>query len=203
MAIFFWNETDGFCGGMLGVSSTMISNSIFWANRADFGGDQLVGGNFTNCDIEGSGGSAAWDSSLGTDGGGNIDSDPLFVGDGADGVPGTEDDDLRLLSGSPCIDAGDNIAVIGSADLDGFARVVDGDCDDVATVDMGAYEFNHFVPGDFDGRGCDVDYGDFAVLAQSWLDDNPAIDIAPSGGGDGIIDLNELLVLADNWLAGI
>jgi parallel beta-helix repeat protein len=68
---------------------------------------------------------------------GNIKTDPLFVdADGADNIVGTEDDDLRLSLGSPCIGAGDNSAVLQSVvtDLDGNPRIVNG------IVDMGAYE---------------------------------------------------------------
>lgn len=36
----------------------------------------------------------------------------------------------------------------------------------------------------------------------SWLLDNPAIDIAPYLEPDGIIDLKELLVMANHWLDG-
>ncbi len=87
-------------------------------------------------------------------------------------------------------------------DPDGHSRVVDGDCDSTATVDMGAYEFDWVYLGDFAG-GCDINLGDFAVLAGSWGEDNPAIDIAPYLDPDGVIDLNELLVLAEHWLEGI
>lgn len=200
-------------GGMYNYySSPTVNNCIIWGNLASYYNEIFNYSSsypvISNSDIAG-----------GYPGEGNISADPLFVdADGADDIVGSADDDLRLLADSLCIDVGDNSSLpLDTADLnndgdttepipydfDSFNRIVDGDCDDVATVDMGAYEFNHFVPGDFDGHGCDVDYGDFAVLAQSWLDDNPAIDVAPGGGGDGIIDLNELLVLADNWLAGI
>jgi len=50
--------------------------------------------------------------------------------------------------------------------------------------------------------GCDIDLLDFSVLAQNWLQDNPAIDIVPYPEADGIIDLKELLVLVKHWLEG-
>lgn len=86
----------------------------------------------------------------GLGGTGNIDADPLFVdSDGADNVVGTEDDDLRLASGSASIDAGDNASLpADTADLDGdtdTAEVVPVDLEGYTrvvgvAVDMGAYE---------------------------------------------------------------
>ena len=73
------------------------------------------------------------------DGGDNIDADPLFVdADGADNMTGTEDDDLRLLPDSPCIDAGENSAIPESvvSDVSGNPRIVND------IVDIGAYEFS-------------------------------------------------------------
>ncbi|MBI4716599.1 MAG: hypothetical protein HY763_02250 [Planctomycetes bacterium] len=57
---------------------------------------------------------------------------PDFVGGG----------DYRLSENSPGIDAGDNnfTTEAGSADLAGSARLVEGDCDSTATIDVGAYE---------------------------------------------------------------
>ncbi len=48
-----------------------------------------------------------------------------------------------------------------------------------------------------------VDYEDFAVLAESWQLDNPEIDVAPVGAPDGIIDIEELLVMSEQWLERI
>ena len=67
-----------------------------------------------------------------------IDADPLFRDpDGIDDIPGTEDDNLRLSTGSPCIDAGDPnyIAEPNETDLDGRPRIIGG------RIDMGAYEY--------------------------------------------------------------
>lgn len=57
------------------------------------------------------------------------------------------------------------------------------------------------VIGDFDGDS-DVDFVDFAILANSWQLNDPLRDIAPPSAGDGIVDINDLDVLCDNWLAG-
>ena len=53
-------------------------------------------------------------------------------------------DDYRLLGSSPCIDAGvDLIWHDGASDVSGVtARVLDGNKDDVAVVDIGAYEYD-------------------------------------------------------------
>lgn len=81
--------------------------------------------------------------------------DPLFQDpDGADGVVGTVDDDLRLGAGSPAIDAGDDLAVppdLPDLDQDGdrleplpvdvrwSTRFFDMG-GSTSTVDMGAHE---------------------------------------------------------------
>lgn len=60
-----------------------------------------------------------------------ITADPLFVA-----APG----DLRLAAGSPAIDTGDPAGAGPATDLDGAARVTDGNGDGTARRDMGAYE---------------------------------------------------------------
>ena len=127
-------------------SEVTVVNTILWNDSPfEIAGDSIT---ISYSDVRG-----GW---LGI---GNIDADPLFVDtDGADNVSGTEDDDLRLLPGSPCIDAGDNSAIPQSVitDLDGNLRIIN------EIVDMGAYESVaaiaakiHYVdqaaPGDNDG----------------------------------------------------
>jgi hypothetical protein len=84
-----------------------------------------------------------------SDGSHNVALDPLFVDSlGPDGIEGSGDEDLRLRSGSPAVDSGDNglVPVWLVEDLDGAPRR----SDDPATpdtglgappiVDRGAYE---------------------------------------------------------------
>lgn len=73
---------------------------------------------------------------------GSQDLDPQFVDrDGANDVPGDEDDDLRLLPASPCIDAVPVAQTLGGVDLDGLPRKLDGDGNQQARLDMGAFEY--------------------------------------------------------------
>ncbi|MBN1146604.1 MAG: CSLREA domain-containing protein [Anaerolineales bacterium] len=181
-------------GGIYNKQATPnLSNSIIWGNSAAVG-SQIY--NYTTAltptirysDIEGSGGSGVlWDTNLGFDGGGNLDSDPLFVdADGADGLIGTGDDDLRLADGSPAIDAADNTAVPADTydldsdgnttepapyDLDGAERFQDNIITDTGNgaapiVDMGAYEAPKVVDAGLDQS---VMEGDLVAFAAATL----------------------------------
>jgi parallel beta-helix repeat protein len=151
----------GYGGGLNNHSSyPTITNTIFWDNEAVSSGDQVYKNSgspyYSYCDIEGCGGSGGgWDSGLGTDGGGNIDSDPNFV-DAAN-------DDYHLSSGSPCIDVGDpNGVYTGQTDIDGQTRVfggrIDIGADEVTEIsinntdnpwdyDTASYDANDILPG--------------------------------------------------------
>ena len=93
-------------------ATPIVRNSIFYGNTASSSGsevfNQLPSTPTFFCDISGSGGSGAWNSMYGIDGGGNIDANPLYSDpDGVDNLTGTIDDDLSLWWASPCRDAGD------------------------------------------------------------------------------------------------
>ncbi|HKV64223.1 MAG TPA: choice-of-anchor D domain-containing protein [Candidatus Acidoferrum sp.] len=65
---------------------------------------------------------------------GNISADPVFVNSAAS--------DFYLQAGSPAIDAGSNAAPnLPAKDIAGNDRILNGDGDCIATIDMGAYEF--------------------------------------------------------------
>lgn len=143
-----------------GTHSTGLTNCIVYFNSAPEGtnyfqdefGDPVL--------------SYCCTTPLPTNGVGNITNVPLFV-DHAGG-------NLRLQSNSPCLNAGNNASVIGSSDLDGRARIVGG------TVDIGAYEFQPGISGEFlgwlqqyglptDGSGDNADAdGDQLNNLQEW-----------------------------------
>lgn len=121
---FSTNSAGGSGGGMFSEekSKPTVTNSIFWGNQGSFGEKEILNDKsssttVTNSIVEG-----------GYKGADNIKSDPKLV----DPLEGN----LRLQSGSPAIDAGDNKAISGvKQDLAGKNRIVN------KTVDIGAYEF--------------------------------------------------------------
>lgn len=173
------NRASGRGGAVFGGSGLTVRNGIFWLNEAN--------GGLTNETAQIDAPTPALNYSIvqgltgGYDGVGNIDADPRFVDpDGPDNTLGTLDDDLRLLPGSPAIDAGDNAALPLAVrhDLDGNWRYID---DPTAAdtgaglgplIDLGPYEFQSGHPrGDTncDGR---VDFFDIDAFLLALF--NPA-----------------------------
>jgi hypothetical protein len=151
----FVDNSAGNIGGLGGGYGVDIRNSIFWNNHHEGYPPSQTGqlSAYSNAAIDIDYSIVhGWTGSYG--GVGNSGLDPMFVdADGADDIAGTEDDDLRLMPGSPAINAGDpDETYLPPVDLDGHARVLCG------RVDIGAYEFGI---GDYD---CDeiVDLTDFA-----------------------------------------
>jgi hypothetical protein len=148
-ALYNWTTRD----------TVQIDNTILWRNTSTTGPDEIFNDIFNGVPYV----TRVRNSLLGEsptpgviDGGGLVFADPLFVDtDGADGIPGTADDDLRLSAASPAIDAGlnawlpvDRLDLDGDRDLD---EPLPGDFDGNrrvfaargggAVVDMGAYEY--------------------------------------------------------------
>ena len=172
-------------------STTSVMNCVTWgninANGTDLDGNGAHTVSFSN--IEG-----------GFAGTGNIDTDPMFIdADGPDDVPGTDDDNVRLAEGSPCIDTGSNglIPVGVIVDLDGNDRIIDGDGVGGAVVDMGAYEAPPPMcfAADFDGDG-QVGINDFLQLLKAW---GPCGSCPEDIDGDGTVGINDFLALLANW----
>jgi parallel beta-helix repeat protein len=111
-------QTALFCGSFDG-GPIIRSNNIFSTDGMAYGG---------SCS-----------DSTGTNG--NISADPLF----ANPAQG----DYHLQQGSPSIDSGDNLAPnLPDADIDGDTRILDGDGNGTAIIDMGVDEF--LAPPSFD-----------------------------------------------------
>ena len=143
---------------------------------------------------------------------GNIASDPQFR-DAAN-------DNLRLVTGSPCVDTGDagslpadiqdindntNTSEPLPLDLDLVDRVFLG-----VEVDMGAYELSSCAadlsptcptPGDCGCGDGVVGPADLAELLANWDPNttNPCADIAPIGALDGVVGPADLAELLATW----
>ena len=142
---FFGNSANSTGGGIYGGPGITMKNCIFWGNSDSGGMDETAQISHPPEVI-----SYSCIQGLNTyAGNNNIGDDPLFQdADGDDDVVGTEGDNLRLSTCSPCIDAADNSAVPAgvTTDLDGNPRFVDDPgISDTGNgtppiVDMGAYE---------------------------------------------------------------
>jgi hypothetical protein len=124
------NTGTGNNGSAGGINNCTVNNCIVYYNAAPFwfGTDNYFVASFSH----------SCTAPLPPSGSGNITDAPRFLE-----TNGWSN--LRLQSNSPGITAGDNSTVSGGTDLDGRPRIVDG------TVDIGAYEFQPGVSGEFIG----------------------------------------------------
>ena len=141
----------------------------------------------------------------------NIDADPLFVDPGHWDDAGTPDDtsddtfilgDYHLLPGSPCIDAGTNdvdnpdtpeVETLPDTDLASIPRIIDGNLDGTATVDIGAYEY---LPGDvnYDGRANILDL----ITIRANIGQDPASSLPArkaDANADGRVNIEDLILV--------
>jgi len=154
------NATRG--GGLYSNNTNpTLTNCIVWGNDAFISGPGIYNDVMlfnakaaaTYCDIQG-------DSTY--SGTGNLRSDP--------GLASAAFGDFHLSFGSPCIDAGTgSVSGLGSYDYDGKPRIVDGNEDGVAVIDMGALEFRGRMVSDYLHR---------AQIAQGMAYESPTDAIA-------------------------
>ncbi|GAG10470.1 unnamed protein product, partial [marine sediment metagenome] len=176
---------NGGGGGIYSGGSAVICNNIVTHNSASSGGGIYGSGTLRCNDF--------WNNHpndySGEPGEGDISEDPLFVD--------PEAGDFHLDDASPCVDAGDNDAPgLPPFDFDGDPRVIDGDDDEVAVVDIGADEL---VPGVV--AVIDLPEGDVAILDHAAVEfagtaydrqGQPIVDYLWSfGEGSGVPDSHE------------
>ncbi|MCP4675849.1 MAG: hypothetical protein GY854_10150 [Deltaproteobacteria bacterium] len=129
---FQGNDAD-FGGGIYNSGSyPVVVNSIIWGNTADsYGPGCYVFGDVSYSNVEG-----ICDDDVNCGGINNMDEDPKYKNDN----PSDGEIDLHLDL-SPCVDTGNNAAVLSNTDLDGNDRIVSGHGGGQVIVDMGAYEY--------------------------------------------------------------
>jgi len=186
--------------GSWGTGNPALTNVILWGDTASSSGSEIYNQSATpvidHSVIQGSGGSGgSWDSTLGTDGGGNLDADPKLAALASNGGPLKT---MALLSGSSAIDSGADVDC-PAYDARGLDRFRGLHCD------IGAYERVPPERADFDGDyASDVGYfhpatGLWAILKSSqnfsygspmYISWGQTGDIVVPGDfdGDGMID---------------
>ncbi|MDJ0765842.1 MAG: right-handed parallel beta-helix repeat-containing protein [Myxococcota bacterium] len=137
-------------------ATTTVVGTIIWGN--DPNGLEVNGGMISvrYSDVQ------TWGTTNG-----NISEDPMFVD--------LENDDVRLLSGSPCVDAADGTAA-PTYDKHGFPRYDDPTETNTGTgtpayADMGAYELSGCGNSEVDtGENCDGDVGAATCVDVGYAD---------------------------------
>jgi hypothetical protein len=136
-----FNSNIGDCVYLRNGNTAVIENCVFWGNgtlESEFTEINALNGTERLADVR----TTCVEHLSTLRGSGNVSGDPLFV----DAFNGN----LRLGAGSSCADAGNELVDFEPFtrgfqptppfDLDGRARILDGNGDGSATIDMGAFE---------------------------------------------------------------
>lgn len=158
--VTFSGNSAGYGGAMYnegdtgGNASPILSNVILWGDVATTSGPEIYnntqGGTampgIDHSIVQGSGGSASWDTALGEDGGGNLDADPALGtladngGTTATFVPGTDGAAIDTGNDAVC-----SAAPVNGLDQRGVPRPQGPHCD------IGAVENDGLFADGFDG----------------------------------------------------
>jgi hypothetical protein len=188
--------------------SPTVTDCILWGNTASSGGNEIYNDHgypvISCCDIAGCLLSGwEWDSSLGTDEGGNIDADPLFV-TGPLGDYYLSQVAAGQGVNSPCVDAGSDTAV--NLGMDQLVTRTDR-IEDSGIVDMGYHYPSTIVINPDVSRDGRVDLVDFGIVSGWWMDSSCDGGNGFCGWADidynGDVGLGDLLILAESWLEGV
>jgi len=209
------NAPSGTAGGLYVSTGTdaAITNSIFWGN-SDGAPNTTDESQVYAVNFHGSFYTALSTTIQG------LSPDPKFIDiNGVDNIPGTFDDNFRLQSTSPAIDAGNNnlvptdpwdfdadlnYAETWSRDIDGNARridvafVSDTGVGPAPVIDRGAFEFQ-YAPcvADFNNDGF-VDGDDYDAFADAFEAGNIAADL----NNDGFVNGDDYDLFASAFESG-
>lgn len=187
-------------GGMYNrsTSSPVVENAILWGNSAPTGSEIYNNAStptISSSDVQGCMPGGVWNTACGTDGGGNLDADPLL---GALGTYSGATQTLPLLPGSAAIDMGNDMSC-PATDQRGVARPQGAGCD------MGAYESRGFslikLSGDLQSAMLNMAFPEPLVVGVSSAYDEPMDGgvvnfTAPVSGPSAIPQTSSVPVLA-------
>ena len=178
-----WSSSSGAGIKNNGDSIPVVTNCVLWGNIDRAGSSQSA--QFYTFDtapeVINYSCLQNWTGEL--DGIGNTGQDPLLAdADGPDDIFGTDDDDVHLLAGSPCINTGnDNAPMLPDQDFDGQDRIQQ------CRVDMGADESPFFV-ADCNSNGtadaCDIEAGTSGDCTTNGIPDECEPDCNSNGSAD-------------------
>lgn len=200
----------------LNTGGGTVRGCIIWANAnaggqgqgAQFSSSNAGALSIIDCVVQGG------TVGLGT---GCFSDDPLLISViGPDGLPGSGDEDVRVLPGSPCIDRLTTVTLpTDTIDLDGDAFTAEPVPFDIrwqernrndpgtpnapsATVDIGAYEFQGTsCIGDFDGNGV-VNTSDLTRFLAVFGDSGEPLRTGDFNG-DGTVNTTDLVMLLSQF----